>query len=108
VHPVRLRGYLRHADASWEERRKHKDTTAASPSAAIAMASEIVERLVAARPRSSDGRAVPTSSLITSIRARRPPRVKEWSIRHRDEETRYRNLYVLPVIADLPCRELTR
>jgi hypothetical protein len=26
----------------------------------------------------------------------------------RDEQTRYCNLYVLPVIGDLPCRELTR
>jgi hypothetical protein len=34
--------------------------------------------------------------------------VKQWSIRHRDEQVRYCNLYVLPVIADIPCRELTR
>jgi hypothetical protein len=40
--------------------------------------------------------------------SRRPPRVKQWSIRHRDEQTRYCSLYVLPVIADIPCRELTR
>ena len=39
---------------------------------------------------------------------RRPPRVKSWSDRHRDEQVRYCNLYVVPIIGDLPCRRLTR
>lgn len=34
--------------------------------------------------------------------------MKSWSVRHRDEQTRYCYLYVLPVIGHLPCRELTR
>lgn len=34
--------------------------------------------------------------------------VAAWSIRHRDEQVRYCNDYVLPVIGAVPCRELTR
>jgi len=40
--------------------------------------------------------------------SRRPPRVKAWSVRHRGEQVRYCNDYVLPVIAEVSCRELSR
>jgi integrase len=103
--PANPGGYWR---IRWDERRKRKDTTASSRSAAIAKASEIVERLGRSAPTElgrSSGADLVTHYLDPN---RRPPRVKEWSIRHRDEQTRYCNLYVLPVVGDLPCRELTR
>jgi hypothetical protein len=34
--------------------------------------------------------------------------VPPWSVRHRDEQVRYCRDYVLPVIAEVPCRELSR
>lgn len=38
---------------------------------------------------------------------RRPPRVTQWSVKHREEQTRICEKYVLPVIAEVACRELT-
>jgi integrase len=103
--PAKPDGYWR---IRWEERRKRKDTTAANRTAAIAKASEIVERLGRSAPTEL-GRASGATLVAHFLDPnRRTPRVKEWSIRHRDEQTRYCNLYVLPVIGDVPCRELTR
>jgi integrase len=92
----------------WEEQRRRRDTTAPNRAAAIAKAGEIVERLGRAAPTEL-GRARGADLVAHYLDpARRPPRVKQWSDRHRDEQTRYGNLYVLPVIATVPCRELTR
>jgi integrase len=92
----------------WEEQRRRRDTTAPTKTAAIAKAAEIVERLGRAAPTEL-GRARGADLVAHYLDpARRPPRVKQWSDRHRDEQTRYCNLYVLPVIATVPCRELTR
>jgi integrase len=103
--PVQPGGYWR---LRWEERRSRKDTTAKTRSAAIAKATEIVERLARSAPTEL-GRATGADLVRHYLDpGRRPPRVKQWSIQHRDEQTRYCNLYVLPVIADLPCREITR
>lgn len=103
--PARADGYWR---IRWEERHKDKDTTAKNRNAAISKASEIVERLGRSAPTGL-GRATGAELVAHYLSpARRPPRTKQWSIRHRDEQTRYCNLYVLPVIGDVPCRELTR
>jgi integrase len=40
--------------------------------------------------------------------ARRPARVARWSERHRDEQVRYCRRFVLPVLAAVPCRRMTR
>ena len=39
---------------------------------------------------------------------RRPPRVSQWSIKHREEQTRICERYVLPIIGEVSCRDLTR
>lgn len=92
----------------WDEQRRRRDTTAPTKPAAIVKAAEIVERLGRAAPTDL-GRARGADLVAHYLDpARRPPRVKQWSERHRDEQTRYCNLYVLPVIATVPCRELTR
>jgi integrase len=103
--PVNPDGYWR---LRWEERRTRKDTTARTRTAAIAKATEIVERLARSAPTEL-GRATGADLVAHYLDpGRRPPRVKSWSTRHRDEQTRYCELYLLPVIAHLPCRELTR
>ena len=103
--PTKPGGYWR---IRWAERRTRKDTTANSRTAAIAKATEIVARLSRSVPTKL-GRATGAGLVAHYLDpSRRPPRVKQWSIRHRDEQTRYCDLYVLPVIADIPCRELTR
>lgn len=102
--PVDAGGYWR---IRWEERRTRKDTTAKNRTAAIAKASEIVDRLARSAPTAL-GRATGADLVAHYLDpGRRPPRVPQWSIRHRDEQIRYCNLYVLPVIAEIPCRELT-
>ncbi len=103
--PSRPDGYWR---LRWEERRRAKDTTARDQAAAIAKANEIVERLVRSSPTEL-GRAKGADLVAHYLDPkRRPPRVSSWSIRHRDEQTRICEKFVLPVIADVPCRELTR
>jgi hypothetical protein len=80
--PAKPGGYWR---IRWEERRKRKDTTAANRAAAIAKASELVERLTRSAPTEL-GRATGADLVAHYLDpGRRPPRVKEWSIRHRDE-----------------------
>ena len=98
-------GYWR---VRWQEKRKCRDTSARSCADAVAKASELVERLARSTPTDlarAKGRDLVDHYLDP---ARRPPRVRAWSDRHRDEQTRYCNLYVLPVIGNLPCRRLTR
>lgn len=103
--PVSDGGYWR---IRWEERHHGRDTTARDRAAAITKASEIVERLARSAPTAlarSRGADLVAHYLDPQ---RRPPRVKTWSIRHRDEQVRYCNDFVLRVIADVPCRELSR
>lgn len=103
--PTAPEGYWR---IRWEESRRRRDTTARSRSAAIAKAAEIVERLARNTP-TEFGRARGRDLVAHYLDpARRPPRVSQWSERHRDDQTRYCDLYILPVIDTVPCRELTR
>lgn len=92
----------------WEEDRRARDTTANSRAAAVAKATDIVERL--GRGLGTSGGKALGSALVAHYLDpdRRPPRVARWSDRHRDEQTRYCDLYVLPVIGDVQCRQLTR
>lgn len=92
----------------WEESRRRRDTTAKSRSAAIAKATEIVERLARSTPTEL-GRARGTDLVAHYLDPqRRPPRVHQWSEKHRDDQTRYCELYVRPVIGNVPCRDLSR
>ena len=92
----------------WEERHRGRDTTARDRAAAITKASEIVERLARSAPTAL-ARARGADLVAHYLDPqRRPARVKSWSVRHRDEQVRYCNDYVLPVIAEVPCRELSR
>jgi hypothetical protein len=92
----------------WEEQRRRRDTTAPTKAAAIVKAGEIVERLGRAAPTEL-GRARGADLVAHYLDpTRRPPRVTRWSDRHRDEQTRYCYLYVLPVVATVPCRDITR
>jgi integrase len=103
--PAKDGGYWR---VRWEERHRGRDTTARERAAAIAKASEIVERLARSAPTAL-GRARGADLVAHYLDpARRPPRVPSWSVRHRDEQVRYCNDYLLPVIGDVPCRELSR
>lgn len=103
--PSRPDGYWR---LRWEERRRAKDTTARDQTAAIAKANEIVERLVRSSP--TELHKAKGADLVAHYLdpMRRPPRVDQWSMRHRDEQARICERFVLPVIADVSCRELTR
>jgi len=103
--PSRPDGYWR---LRWEERRRAKDTTARDQTAAIAKANEIVERLVRSSPTEL-GKAKGADLVAHYLDPmRRPPRVEQWSMRHRDEQTSICERFVLPVIADVSCRGLTR
>ncbi len=92
----------------WEESRRRRDTTAKSRSAAIAKATDIVERLARSTPTEL-GRARGADLVAHYLDPqRRPPRVNQWSEKHRDDQTRYCELYVNPVIGGVPCRDLSR
>jgi integrase len=92
----------------WKENHRQRDTTAKDRATAIARAVEIVEGLASGNP----------SELIKATGAdlvahyldprRRPPRVEQWSPKMREEQQRYCDKYVLPIIATVRCRELGR
>ncbi|MGH9152551.1 MAG: tyrosine-type recombinase/integrase [Acidimicrobiales bacterium] len=92
----------------WEEAGRHRDTSARSRTEAIAKAIELVERL--GRGTATDlGRATGADLVAHYLDpARRPARVERWSDRHRDEQIRYCERYVLPVVGTVACRRLTR
>jgi integrase len=103
--PKRDGGYWR---VRWEERRQPKDTSAKDQTAAIKKAQDIVERLRRSVPTEL-GRAKGEHLVAHYLDPRRrPPRVTQWSVKHREEQTRICEKYVLPVIAEVSCRELTR
>lgn len=103
--PAREGGYWR---IRWEERRHSKDTSAKDQAAAIKKAQDIVERLRRSVPTEL-GRARGAHLVAHYLDpARRPPRVAQWSVKHREEQTRICEKYVLPVIGEVSCRELTR
>jgi integrase len=92
----------------WEEGGRRRDTTASSRDDAVAKAADLAERL---------GRGTPTelaratgADLVAHYLdpARRPARVEQWSERHRDEQVRYCNLYVVPLLGTVACARLTR
>lgn len=103
--PARFDGYWR---IRWEEAGRRRDTSGRSRTEAIAKATEVVEHL--SRGTATDLARTSGAELVAHYLdpARRPPRGKPWSERHRDEQERYCNLYVLPEIGLLPCRRLTR
>nr|MDQ3757622.1 tyrosine-type recombinase/integrase [Actinomycetota bacterium] len=91
----------------WPEEGRNKDTTATSRDAAVTKATAIVARL---------GRGVPTdrgratgADLIAHYLdpLRRPPKTAAWSIRHRGEQERYCEKYVLPVLGRIKCSQVT-
>lgn len=103
--PAAAGGYWR---VRWDEQRRHRDTSARTKADAIAKATELVERLGRGAPTDlGKARGADLVALYLDP-GRRPPRVSRWSERHRDEQTRYCALYVLPVVADVACRQLTR
>lgn len=103
--PTRAGGYWR---IRWEERRQAKDTSAKDQTAAIKKAQDIVERLRRSVPTEL-GRAKGEHLVAHYLDpTRRPPRVNQWSVKHREEQTRICEKYILPVIGDVSCRELTR
>ena len=92
----------------WEERHRYRDTAARDRTKALAKATEIVERFARSAPTEL-GRTKGTDLVAHFLDPqRRPPKVKSWSIRHRGEQTRYCNDYVLPVIGEVPCRQLSK
>lgn len=103
--PVRRDDYWR---VRWEEGGRRRDTSARDRTAAIAKATEIVERL--GRGTATDLRNATGADLVAHYLdpARRPARVERWSERHRDEQVRYCKRYVLPVLEGILCRRLTR
>jgi integrase len=92
----------------WRERHVRRDTSAKDQRAAIAKATEIVERLSIGS--SAELVKAHGADLVAHYLDpyRRPARVKEWSDRMREEQVRYCNKYVLPVVGNVPCRELHR
>lgn len=103
--PPRRDGYWR---LRWEESGRRRDTSAKTRTEAIAKATELVERL--GRGTATDLARATGAELVAHYLdpARRPARVERWSDRHRDEQVRYCNLYVLPAIEAVACRRLTR
>ena len=103
--PPRPGGYWR---IRWEEAGRRRDTSARSRTEAIGKASELVERL--GRGTATDLARATGAELVDHYLdpTRRPARVERWSDRHRDEQVRYCNLYVLPTIGAITCRRLTR
>ena len=103
--PSSAAGYWR---LRWEEGGRRRDTTARSRTEAIAKAGELVERL--GRGTATDLARATGAELVAHYLdpGRRPPRVKTWSERHRDEQVRYCHRYLLPVLASVPCRRMTR
>src|SRR3954447_18126262 len=92
----------------WDENHRHRDTTAKDRATAIAKAVEIVERMASGNP----------TELIRATGAdlvahyldprRRPPRVAQWAPKMREEQQRYCDKYVLPIIGTVRCAELGR
>jgi site-specific recombinase XerC len=103
--PARDGGYWR---IRWEERHKNRDTSARDRAKAIGKATEIVERLARSAPTEL-GRAKGADLVAHYLDPqRRPPKVRVWSIRHRNEQIRYCYDYVLPVIGEVACRQLCK
>ncbi len=92
----------------WEESGRRRDTTARSRSDAITKAGELVERL--GRGSATDLSRANGANLVSHYLdpARRPARVERWSERHRDEQVRYCERFVLPVLGTVACRRMTR
>jgi integrase len=103
--PTSEDGYWR---IRWEEAGRRRDTSACSRTEAIVKATELVERL--GRGTATDLARATGGQLIEYYldQNRRPPRGQPWSQRHREEQARYCKRYVLPEIALMPCRRLTR
>lgn len=92
----------------WVETGRRRDTTARSRGEALSKAAELVERLSSGVPTalaSAKGRALVEHYLDP---ARPPVRGRGWSERHREEQESYCRRLVLPVIAEVPLRSLTR
>ncbi len=103
--PTSSGGYWR---IRWEEAGRRGDTTAPCRAEAIAKATELAERL--GRGSATDLAKASGADLVGHYLdpTRRPPRVAAWSERYREEQARYCERYVLPVLGHLPCRRITR
>jgi hypothetical protein len=74
----------------------------------IAKATDIVGRVGRGTDR-DPSRALGADLLANYLDPRRrPPRVATWSENHRDEQPRYCTRFVLPIVATVLCRELSR
>ena len=103
--PVASGGYWR---LRWVEGGRRRDTTARTRADAIVKAGELVERLAAGVPTDlaqAKGRVLVEHYLDPG---RRPARGRGWSERHREEQESYCRRFVLPVIAEVTVRSLTR
>jgi integrase len=92
----------------WVERGHRRDTTARSRAKAIARAEELVERL--SQGTRTDLARAKGADLVAHYLdpARRPPRGRPWSERHREEQEAYCRRFVIPVVGRMECRRMSR
>jgi integrase len=92
----------------WVEAGRRRETTAASRDEVLAKAADVVARLAQGRP-TDWGRATGDALVAHYLDPnRRPARGRAWSARHREEQQAYCARFVLPVIATVELRRLTR
>jgi integrase len=92
----------------WVEAGRRRETTAASRDEVLAKAADVVARLAQGRP-TDWGRATGDALVAHYLDLnRRPARGRAWSARHREEQEAYCARFVLPLIATVELRRLTR
>lgn len=103
--PARPGAYWR---LRWAEDGRRRDTTAKDRDAAVAKATELVERLAQGTP--TDWAHAPGQALIDHyLDPRRPsPRGRPWSLRHREDQEAACRRFVAPVISQVPLGRLSR
>lgn len=102
--PTSPRAYWR---IRWQESGQRRETTAPSREVAIAKAAALVTRLDRAVP--TDRRRATGADIVAHYLdpSREPPKTPAWSLRHREEQTRYCERFVLPVLGHLRCDRIT-
>lgn len=91
----------------WHEGGRRRDTTACSRDSAVGKASELVHRLGRGTPTDLRGATVADLVVHYLDPDRTPPRTAAWSIRHREEQTRYCEQYVVPMLGPMRCAQVT-
>jgi hypothetical protein len=92
----------------WVEAGRRRETTAASRDEVLAKAADVVARLAQGRP-TDWGRATGEALVAHYLDPnRRSARGRAWSARHREEQQAYCARFVVPVIATVELRRLTR